>query len=148
MDQRIIDAYDRFTHGEISRRVLLDRLTGLTGTAAAAAALVPLLQCDYSKAETIPANDPRLATERVSYDSPAGKVGGYLVRPKSRGKRPAVLVIHQNRGLNPHIEDVARRFGAEGYLTLAIDLLSPLGGTPGAMKRPPRCSASSTATTV
>src|ERR1700730_11664082 len=120
MDQKIIDLYDRFTHGEISRRVLLGRMTALTGTAAAAAALVPLLQCDYSKAETIPANDPRLATERISYDSPAGKVGGYLARPKSKGKRPAVLVIHQNRGLNPHIEDVVRRLGTEGYLALGV----------------------------
>src|SRR5205085_4996687 len=82
------------------------------------------------KAETIPENDPRLVSERVSFDSPKGKVSGYLVRPKEKGKRPAVLVIHENRGLHPHIEDVARRYAAEGFLALAPDLLSVSGGTP------------------
>jgi carboxymethylenebutenolidase len=130
MDQRIIDLYDSFTHGGISRREFLDRATGLVGSAAAAAALLPLLQNDYAKAETVPADDPRLISETASFDSPQGKISGYLVRPKEKGKRPAVLVIHENRGMNPHIKDVARRLALEGYLAFAVDLLSPLGGTP------------------
>jgi len=130
MDQRIIDLYHHFTHGGMNRRQFLDRLADLVGSTAAAAALLPVLQSDYAKAAIVALDDPRLAAERVSYDSPRGKVGGYLVRPKDKSKRPAVLVIHENRGLNPHIEDVARRYAAEGFLTLAPDLLSVSGGTP------------------
>lgn len=130
MEQRIIDLYDSFTHSHISRREFMDRLTAIAGSAAAATALLPLLQNDYAKAETVPANDPRLVSEMASFDSPQGKISGYLVRLKEKGKRPAVLVIHENRGMNPHIKDVARRFALEGYLAFAIDLLSPLGGTP------------------
>ena len=130
MEQRIIDLYDSFTHGSMNRRDFLDRLAGLAGSAAAAAALLPLLESDYAKAETVPANDPRLVSETVSYDSPQGKISGYLVRPKEKGKRPAVLVIHENRGLSPHIKDVTRRLAVEGYLAFGVDLLSPLGGTP------------------
>ena len=130
MDQRIINLYDRFTHGGMSRRVFLDRLAELAGSTAAAVALLPLLQNDYAKAAIVAADDPRLATERMSYDSPKGKIDGYLARPKSKGKRPAVLVIHENRGLNPHLEDVARRLAAEGFLAYAVDLLSLVGGTP------------------
>lgn len=128
MDQRIIDLYDRFTHGGMNRRDFLDRLTGST---AAAAAVLPLLQSDYAKAAIVAADDPRLATERASFDSPRGKVDGYLARPTAKGKRPAVLVVHENRGLNPHIEDVTRRLAVEGFLAYGVDLLSPLGGTPG-----------------
>jgi carboxymethylenebutenolidase len=130
MDQRIIDLYDGLTHGLTSRREFIDRAALITGSTATAAALIPLLQCDYALAETVPASDPRLASERISYDTPKGKVTGYLSRPKAKGKRPAVVVIHQNRGLNPHIEDVTRRFAVAGFLALAPDLLSPLGGTP------------------
>jgi carboxymethylenebutenolidase len=130
MDQKIINLYDRFTHGGMSRREFLDQLTALSGSAAAAAALVVLLQNDYAKAAIVAADDPRLVAERVSYDSPKGRINGYLVRAKAKGKRPAVIVIHENRGLNPHIEDVARRLAAEGYLVLAPDLLSVNGGTP------------------
>ncbi len=130
MDQKIINLYDRFTHGGMNRREFLDRLSELAGSSAAAVALLPLLQNDYAHAAIVSADDARLATERVSYDSPKGKINGYLVRPKSIGKRPAVVVIHENRGLNPHIEDVARRLAVEGYLALAPDLLSVNGGTP------------------
>jgi len=130
VDQRIINLYDRFTHGGMSRRAFLDRLAELAGSAAAAAALLPLLQNNYAQAAIVAADDARLAAERVSYDSPKGKINGYLVRPKAKGKRPAVIVIHENRGLNPHIEDVARRLAVEGYLALALDLLSVNGGTP------------------
>jgi len=130
VDQQIINLYDSFTHGEINRRAFIERLNKLAGSAAAGAALLPLLQCDYSKAATVPENDPRLALDRVTYDSDKGPIKGYLARPKGQTLRPAVIVIHQNRGLNPHIEDVARRMALEGFLTLAPDLLSVNGGTP------------------
>jgi carboxymethylenebutenolidase len=130
MDQRIINLYDRFTHGGMSRREFFDRLAELAGSAAAAAALVPLLQNDYAQAAIVAADDARLATERLAYDSPKGKINGYLARATAKGKRPVVLVIHENRGLNPHLEDVARRFALEGYLAYAVDLLSLVGGTP------------------
>jgi len=130
MDQKIIDLYDEFTHGTMGRRAFLERLTKLVGSSAAAMALLPLLESDPAKAETIPANDARLVADRASYDSPKGKINGYLVRPKSKGKRPAVLVVHENRGLQPHLEDVARRFAVEGFLAYAVDLLSLVGGTP------------------
>ena len=130
MDQRIINLYDRFTHGGLNRRDFLDRLAELAGSAAAAAALLPLLQNDYAQAAVIADSDARLATERASYDSPKGKINGYLARGKAKGKRPVVLVIHENRGLNPHLEDVARRFAVDGFLAYAVDLLSLVGGTP------------------
>lgn len=130
MDQRIINLYDSFTHGGMDRRDFLDRLATLAGSAAAAATLLPLLQNNYAQAAIIAPDDARLATERVAYDSPKGKIDGYLVRPTAKGKRPAIIVIQENRGLNPHIEDVARRLAVEGYLTFAPDLLSVSGGTP------------------
>jgi carboxymethylenebutenolidase len=130
MDQHIINLYDRFTHGLINRRDFLDRLAALAGSTAAATALLPLLQNDYAQATIVPENEPRLASETISYDSPKGKVSAYLVRPKAKSKRPAIIVIHENRGLNPHIPDVARRFALEGFLVLAPDLLSVSGGTP------------------
>jgi carboxymethylenebutenolidase len=130
MDQQIINLYDRFTHGGMSRREFLDRLAELAGSTAAGLALLPLLQNDYARAAIVAADDARLATERMSYESPRGKIDGYLARPKAKGKRPAVLVIHENRGLNPHLEDVARRLATEGFLAYAVDLLSLVGGTP------------------
>jgi carboxymethylenebutenolidase len=130
MDQRIIDLYDRFTHSGLNRRDFLDQLAILTGSTAAATALLPVLANDYARAATIAENDPRLASERVGYESPAGKIAAYLTRPKAKGRRPAVIMIHENRGLNPHIRDVARRLAAEGFLALAPDLLSVSGGTP------------------
>lgn len=130
VNQKIIDLYDNFTHGGMNRRQFLDRLSEIAGSTAAAVALLPLLQNDYAQAAIIAADDARLASERVAYDSPKAKINGYLVRPKSKGRRPAVIVIHENRGLNPHLEDVARRFAAEGFLAYAPDLLSLVGGTP------------------
>ncbi len=130
MDQRIINLYDRFTHGEMNRRSFLDKLTQLAGSTAAAAALLPLLQNDYAKAAIVANNDSRLVSESVSFDSPKGKINGYLTRLKGSARRPAVLVIHENRGLNPHLKDVARRLALEGFLAYAIDLLSLVGGTP------------------
>jgi carboxymethylenebutenolidase len=130
LDQRIIDLYDRFTHGGMTRRSFFDRLTQLAGSAAAATALLPFLQNDYAQAAIIANNDARLVTERAGYDSPKGPINGYLARAKAKGKRPAVIVIHENRGLTPHLEDVARRLAVEGFLALAPDLLSVAGGTP------------------
>ena len=133
MDQRIIDLYDRFTHGGISRRDFLDRLCTLAGSTAAATALLPLLQNNYAQAAIVAADDARLTTARVAYASPKGQINGYLARPKAGAgttKRPAVLVVHENRGLNPHLEDVARRLAADGFLAYAVDLLSLVGGTP------------------
>jgi carboxymethylenebutenolidase len=130
MDQRIINLYDEFTHGSMSRRELLDRLAQLGGGAAAAATLLAVLQNDYAHSAVVDENDPRLATETASYDAAGTRVSGYLARLKGGGKRPAVLVIHENRGLNPHIKDVARRMAVEGFLAFAVDALSEGGGTP------------------
>ena len=130
MDQRVINLYDRFTHGGISRREFLDRLADLTGSAAAAAALLPLLQSDPAKAAIVAPDDPRLATDTVGYDAAGIKMSGYIARGRDKTKRPAIAVIHENRGLTPHIKDVARRLAVEGFLVLAVDVLSPYGGTP------------------
>ncbi len=130
MDQRIIDLYDSFTHGGMNRRQFLDRLADIAGSSAAALAILPLLQNDYARAAIVPPDDARLAIDTVSYDAPGARINGYLARLKSKGKRPAVIVIHENRGRNPHIEDVARRLALEGFLALSPDLLSVAGGTP------------------
>jgi len=130
MDQRIIELYDSFTHGGINRRAFLDRLAEIAGSSAAALALLPLLQNDYARAATVAPDDARLAIETVSYDAPGATISGYLARLKANDKCPAVIVIHENRGLNPHIKDIARRVALAGFLAYAVDMLSPLGGTP------------------
>jgi carboxymethylenebutenolidase len=130
VDQKIINLYDEFTHGGMNRRQFLDRLSEIAGSTAAAVALLPVLQNNYAQAAIIAPDDARLTSERVAYDAPKAKINGYLVRPKSKGRRPAVIVIHENRGLNPHLEDVARRLASEGFLAYAPDLLSLVGGTP------------------
>ncbi len=130
MDQRILNLYDEFTHGDMSRRTFLDRLARIAGSTAAALALLPVLENNYALAQTIADSDDRLAAARVEYDAGGSKIAGYLARPRAGQKHPAVIVIHENRGLNPHIQDVARRLAVEGFLSLAPDLLSPLGGTP------------------
>ncbi|MDF2812094.1 MAG: carboxymethylenebutenolidase [Microvirga sp.] len=129
MDKRIIDLYDDFTHGGMNRRAFIDRLTALVGSTAAATALLPILQNNYAQAQTIPESDPRITAEMVDIPGAPG-LKGYLVRPKTGGKLPAVIVIHENRGLNPHIKDVTRRMATEGFLALGLDYLSPMGGTP------------------
>jgi carboxymethylenebutenolidase len=130
MDQNIINLYDRYTHGGMERRDFLERLQRLAGGSAAAAALLPLLQNNYANAQTIPENDTRLTPATEGYEAGGAKVSGYMARLKGAAKRPAVIVIHENRGLNPHIRDVARRLAVEGFLAYAADMLSPLGGTP------------------
>lgn len=129
MDQRVIDLYDEFTHGTMGRRRFLDCLAALAGGTAAASALLPLLQSNYALAQTVAENDARIATAMMPVAG-VEKLGGYLVTPMAPGRHPAVIVIHENRGLTPHIKDVARRLGAAGFTTLALDFLSPLGGTP------------------
>jgi carboxymethylenebutenolidase len=130
VDQRIIELYDLYTHGGMSRRSFLDRLATIAGGTAAASTLLSLLGNDYAKAQTVPENDARITAETVDIPG-VQNLKGYLVRPKAGGDRlPAVLVVHENRGLNPHIRDVTRRIATEGYLALGLDFLSPLGGTP------------------
>ena len=130
MDQKCIDLYDEFTHGTMSRRVFMERLARLAGGAAAAAALVPILQNNYAEAQIVPEDDERLLTEMASFDVGGTTMSGYLARLKGGEHRAGVLVIHENRGLNPHIKDVARRMALEGFLAFAPDALSPVGGTP------------------
>lgn len=130
MDQKYIDLFDEFTHGTMSRRGFMERLARLAGGAAAAAALVPILQNNYAEAGIVPKEDERLVTETATYDVDGKTMSGYLARLKGGGKRPGVIVIHENRGLNPHIKDVARRMALEGFLAFAPDALSPVGGTP------------------
>ncbi len=131
MDQRIIDLYDEYTHAPLDRRVFLERLAKLTGSTAAAMALVPLLEANQARAAIVSPADPRLETGRITYPGATGDIKAYMARPKGASKLPAVIVVHENRGMNPHIEDVARRMALEGCLAIAPDLLSPLGGTPG-----------------
>jgi carboxymethylenebutenolidase len=126
MNQTIIDLYDRFTHGGMSRRQFLDRLTVLAGGSVAANAMLSLLQNNYAVAEVIPESDSRIKTETAKI---AG-ISTYLVRPAVGDNFPTVIVIHENRGLNPHIKDVTRRLTVEGFLAAGVDLLTPLGGTP------------------
>ncbi len=130
MDQRIIDLYDEYTHELLDRRVFLKKLAILAGGIAAANALLPLLENNYAKAELVPKDDPRLHTDYIKYPGATGEVRASLARPKGDAKLPGVVVIHENRGLNPHIEDVTRRMALEGFLAIAPDALSPLGGTP------------------
>jgi len=130
VDQRIIDLFDRYTHGGLTRRAFLDRLAAIAGGGAAATALLPLLENNYVRAETMPESDPRLSAELTDIAGSAPGLKAYLAKPTEGRKFPAVMVVHENRGLNPHIRDVARRLAVEGFAAFAIDYLSPLGGTP------------------
>jgi carboxymethylenebutenolidase len=129
--QEIIDLYDEYTHSRLDRRVFMDRLATLAGGTAAAAALLPMLRNNYAKAAIVPEDDPAVQAERVTFRGASGEMQGYLARPaNASGELPGVIVIHENRGLNPHTEDVARRMALEGFVALAPDFLSPQGGTP------------------
>ena len=127
MDQKIIDLFDRYTHGGMNRRDFLDRLATLAGSAAAATALLPALENNYAHAALVPEEDPAITAEAAEI---APGIKGYLVRPKAEGNYPAVLVIHENRGLNPHIKDVTRRMAKEGFIAFGGDYLTAQGGTP------------------
>ena len=131
IDQRVFDLYDEYCHGRIDRRSFLAQAAAVTvGGLAMAQALMPR----YVNAQTVSFTDERIKGTYVTYPSPGGTSGqmrGYLVQPKGNGPFPVVLVIHENRGLNPYIEDVARRAATEGFLALAPDGLFPVGGYPG-----------------
>ena len=129
MDRRILELYDEYTHAPLARRDFLERLATLAGGMGSALALLPLL-ANKAAAAQVAADDKRLKTERVSFPGPDGELRGYLARPTDAKALPGVIVIHENRGLNPHIEDVARRMALEGFVALAPDFLSGNGGTP------------------
>jgi carboxymethylenebutenolidase len=130
--QAMIDAYDEYTHLTLDRRRFMEQLTRLAGSGAAAAAIVPLLAANSAQAAIVAEDDPRVKGPDITYPGSGGEMKGYLVKPADQtGKLGTVIVVHENRGLNPHIRDVARRVALEGFVALAPDLLSPLGGTPG-----------------
>jgi carboxymethylenebutenolidase len=130
MDQRIINLFDEYTHKPLTREEFLKRLAALTGSTAAALSVLPLLEVNYVHAATIPQQDDRLETSYVTYAVEGGTMRAYQAQPKKKGKYAGVVVVHENRGLNPHIEDVTRRAALEGFIALAPDALSLLGGTP------------------
>jgi carboxymethylenebutenolidase len=134
IDPQIFELYDEYCHGHISRRQFFERAAALTVGGLSALAMAEALLPRYAEAAEIAFTDERIVPRYVDYESPGGTSGemrGYLVRPAGDGPFPAVLVIHENRGLNPYVEDVARRAAVEGFLTLAPDGLSPIGGYPG-----------------
>jgi carboxymethylenebutenolidase len=129
--QAMIDAYDEYTHLTLDRRGFMEKLTKLAGSGAAAAVIAPLLAANSAHAATVAEDDARLNAEDITWPGEGGDMKGYLVQPAdASGKLGTVIVIHENRGLNPHIRDVARRVALEGFVALAPDFLSPLGGTP------------------
>jgi len=130
MRQEIVDLYEKYSNGSLDRREFLKRLAIVAGCTAAANALLPLMGRNAVWAQITAKDDARLIVEYMKYAGETGEVRANFVRPKGDAKLPAVLVIHENRGLNAHIEDVTRRFALEGFLALAPDALSPLGGTP------------------
>ena len=130
MDKKIIDLYDDYTHGLLDRREFIKKLAVLAGGTVAAIALLPLIENKYAQAQVVPKDDPRLYVENIKYPGETGDVLAHFARPKGDKKLPGVIVIHENRGLNPHTEDVARRVALEGFLAIAPNALSPFGGTP------------------
>ncbi len=127
MDQQIIELYDKYTHSLLNRKDFFKRLALLTGGTAAALALMPMLKNNYANAAITKSDD--LFTEYVNYPGVPGEMKAYVVRPKENKKYPAIVIIHENRGLNAHIEDVARRAANAGYLAIAPNALSALGKT-------------------
>lgn len=134
-DQELLNLFDKYVHGGIDRRGFLDGAAKFAVGGTTAAMLLDMLNPKFAEAQQVPKDDKRLAADYVEYESPlgSGKMRGYLVRPAgAKGKKLAgVLVVHENRGLNPHIEDVARRIALENYMAFAPDALTPLGGYPG-----------------
>jgi carboxymethylenebutenolidase len=128
MDQRIINLYDEYTHAPLSRNEFIRRLVLLTGSLAAALTVLPMIEVNAAAASITPQDD--LFTERVSFAGVPGEMQAYIARPKEEKKYPAVIVIHENRGLNAHIEDVARRAAHEGFLAIAPNALSAIGAAP------------------
>jgi len=133
-DQGLLDLFDKYVHGDVDRRGFLERATKYAVGGMTATMLLDALTPRFAQAQQIPEKDSRLKATTVEFASPqgSGKVRGYLVRPAgATGKLPGVLVVHENRGLNPHIEDIARRIALEGFMAFAPDALTPLGGYPG-----------------
>ena len=130
MDQRLIDLYHDYAHVHFDRRVFLEKAAKIVGSAAAAAALLPLLAPDDAKAAMVPADDQRVTTSRVTFKGVTGDVKAYLAKPKATGRYGAVVVVHAVGGISPHIEDVARRLAVDGFIAMSVDFLSPMGGTP------------------
>lgn len=130
LDRRIVELYDEYTHKPLDRRVFMNRLLMIAGSAAAAEAALALLEPNYAHAQQVAADDARLSASRLDEAVNGVRLKGYLVTPKAAGRRGGVLVIHENRGLNPHIEDVTRRLALAGFTALGLDFLTPLGGTP------------------
>lgn len=133
-DQQVLDLYDDYVHGRLSRREYVKRLATFAVGGLTVEALERSLSPNYAWAQQVPADDPRIEVKMVTYSSPqgGGEIRGLLARPSQQAESyPAVLVIHENRGLNPYIEDVARRLATSGFLALAPDALTPLGGYPG-----------------
>ena len=130
MHQKFIDLYDDYAHGSLDRREFLKKLAVLAGGTAAAVTLLPLIEKKYAQAQVVPEDDSRLHVENIKYPGETGDVLAHFARPKGDAKLPGVIVIHENRGLVPHIKDVARRVALEGFIAIAPDALSPLGGTP------------------
>lgn len=128
MDQQIINLYDEYTHKPLPRSEFMKRLAILTGSTAAAVAILPFLEGNYAKAAVTPSDE--LFTEYITYPAVTGEMKAYVARPKKEAKYGTVVVIHENRGLNAHIEDVARRAATAGFLAIAPNALAPLGGTP------------------
>ncbi|HAX92406.1 MAG TPA: carboxymethylenebutenolidase [Bacteroidales bacterium] len=130
MEKEIKSLYSEYREGRLSRRIFLKKLALLTGSGMAAAALLPVIEDNESMAAKKAGKAPALVTEFVTYPAATGEMRAFMARPKKGNKFPAVIVIHENRGLVPHIQDVTRRMAGEGFLALAPDALSPVGGTP------------------
>ena len=137
MHQKVVDLYEKYAQGSLDRRGFIKRLALVAGGTAAANALLPLLERNSARAQVVAKDDARLIVEYMKYPGETGEVRANFVRPKGDAKLPGVVVIHENRGLNGHIEDVTRRVALEGFLALAPDALSPLGGTPEDSEKAP-----------
>jgi len=137
MRQELVGLYEKYSHGSLDRRDFIKRVALVAGSTAAANALLPLLGSDAAWAQITAKDDARLIVENVKYPGEPGEVRAYFARPKGDARLPGVVVIHENRGLNAHIEDVTRRMALEGFLALAPDALSPLGGTPEDSEKAP-----------
>ena len=134
IDPQVYDLYDQYCHTPMTRREFLNKASTLIVVSGSALVMAETMLPHYAQAKMISFTDKRIKPQYVEYDSPggtSGKMRGYLVKPVGKGPFPAVLVVHENRGLNPYIEDVARRVAVEGFLALAPDGLSPIGGYPG-----------------
>ncbi len=129
----VLELFDGYVHGRVSRREFLDRAARYAAGGVTAAAFLEMLSPNFALAQQVKPDDTRIRTQRLDFDSPkgSGKMRGYLAAPARAGKAPGVVVIHENRGLNPYIEDVARRLAAAGYVAFAPDALAPVGGYPG-----------------